>query len=261
MKNLFLLLIQILLFGCGKKQIEQAGLPEEIATAKPGAWEQFSHVGVVGGASTEIGVPGAVENLKGIAFEVDVKKLKLGGGVTKSVWQRFNYRIFVDGIWRTRWVQFGYFVDRFGLGRGFFVYDRTFGDAQIPPTIEYVNEVELQVGSVSRFEMKNIEGTTWWNVLINGVIVFKADLGTEVGSNFPPEAGSRNNVGVFTESRGVFTFNDVLEIYNIEYFKDGRWDKVPYGRTSGEGWNITPIGEAHFLIGGRGYVPSGTLIW
>lgn len=264
MKNIFLILIgAMLLVSCEKgTKAENSPVKEEEATGKAVDNFTFFHVGVVGGASTEVGVPGAAENLKGVAFEVDVKKLKLNGGVTKSCWTAFNYRVFVDGIWRRRWVQWGYFVDRFGLDRGFFVYDRTFSDGVVSPPIEYVNRDEQpQAGNIARFEIKNIEGSTWWAISINNIVLFNADLGTEVGSNFPPEAGSLNNTEIFTEARGTSTYNDVLEVYTMEVFKDGQWVKIPQARTSGQGWNIEGLGIAHFKIGGRGGVPSGTTVW
>jgi hypothetical protein len=160
---------------------------------------------------------------KGLAVEVDVKRLHVGNATWKSYWIALatNY-IDAAGNKIRDWVQFGYAYDG-QLIAAFFRYRWKNGNlGQAPPTIIYSGlNSPLQFNTIARFEIKNIEGTTWWMFSRNGIEVFRADLEvTEYNEN--REA--------CTESwGGNGGFSPALMTYYMDEYKDGLWSHIKYG--------------------------------
>jgi hypothetical protein len=263
-KLLTVIAIMLSLTACKKQTSEQlVSQQEEIQT---GAWQTrdlFVHV------AAESQWPAfTIPNYKGAAFEVTVQELKLQGDYTKSCWIAISGK---TSTGRTIWAQWGWFnLDR-GVEQAFQVWDL---DTRSMVSVDFVNSglnVPLNAGEVVRFEIVNIEGTTWWEFKRNGLVVFKADLLFDTAGNFPIEVGSKNKIEVATESRGGDSFSPELHVNYVEYYKDGVWSIVPSGRANvsvigSNGrtgwWNIrSGVNPSEFYIGGRGQVVIGSLIW
>lgn len=250
---------------------EFAPQPEVGATARGTSRNLFVHVA----ADSYWGSfdPNPIANYKGAAFEVGVEKLSMQGDYTKSCWMGIRGRALIDGVYRRIWAQWGWYsLDNRSVDQAFYVYDLDTRSQMSGLDIQNQVYIPLVAGIKTRFEIVNIEGTTRWQFKRNDQIVFDVDLYFSEGANFPVEIGSNNKIEVVTEARGGDDFNPQLHVYTVEYYKDLNWYKVPHaivglsvlsdptGRA--DGWNITPIGQGEFYIGGNGTpVQFGAWIW
>lgn len=190
----------------------------------------------------------------GMAFETVVTKFRLGGDKIKSNWIDFYYEATnPDGTISRDWVQWGYMVHKdWGLSAGFFVY--TFSNnsgGQKPVEIRYHdNPKPLKYGELTRFEIKNIPGTTWWAFSRNGSPVFDANLlATEAKGSF----------GCMTESWGGDNFSPQIKINYVDLLKnDGTWIHVPHAEIQQPRvWECkgqlqdNSLGTSAMLMGGR----------
>lgn len=263
----YLMLIFVVVFAsCTKQTIEQPAPQEEIATRV--SRDVFTHVGV----RTEW-PPYFIPYFKGVAFEAKVVDLKMQGDYTKSIWISFYYRYLVNGEWQRDWIQLGWYQlsQSGGPELAFYVYHISgplgYGQAQVDIHLVADGSVTVQKGVVTRFEMKNIEGSTRWNIALNGKVKFDIDLHTDVAGDFPNEISSNNAIALFTETRGGNTFSSVIHVNYLEYYKDGVWIKSPTARSSGSGWKVVghlqnpAFQNSEFEIGGRGFTESETLLW
>jgi len=200
---------------------------------------------------------GSEINNKGLAAEVDVKRLRLGNASMKSWWiaMTANY-IDANGNTVKDWTQWGYACDG-QLFPGFFRYRWINGNmGQSPPTIVYSGlNVPLEYNTIVRFEMKNVEGTTWWAFSRNGQEVFRADLEvTEMSGHLE----------ACTESWGGGSFSPAIMTYYMDIYKDGVWSHVPTGISNQFAWGINgqvqrpEFGKSQFVIGGNTSMPAGT---
>jgi hypothetical protein len=195
---------------------------------------------------------------KGLAVEVDVKRLHVGNATWKSYWIALatNY-IDAAGNKIRDWVQFGYAYDG-QLIAAFFRYRWKNGALmQAPPNIIYSGlNAPLELNTKVRFEIKNIEGTTWWTFSRNGVEAFRADLEvTEYNEN--REA--------CTESwGGGGTFGPALMTSYMDEYKNGNWSHIKYGASNQMSWGINgqyqrpEFTQSQFVIGGNTPMPVGT---
>jgi hypothetical protein len=198
---------------------------------------------------------------QGLAVEVDVKKLRIGSATLKSYWIAITARyINADGDLIRDWTQFGYASDKWGVFPAFFRYrwnlTKNTGGGQAPPTIIYSGvNIPLEINTTSRFEIKNIEGTTWWTFSRGGQEAFRADL--EITSfNGGHEA--------CTESWGSPDFGPALMTYYMDWYKDGQWSHVSTGVTNSTTWGINgqvqrpEFSQSQFIIGGNTSLPENT---
>jgi hypothetical protein len=264
MKNLYLILIGAMTLLSCKKEVRELPDEEEIQTARWQTRELFIHVSA---KSTWGGFDSPMDNHKGAAYEVGVEELKMQGAYTKSCWIAIRGKT-PEG--RRVWAQWGWFnLDR-GIEQAFQVWDLD-SRSLIPVEIRNRASVPLEVGVYTRFEIINVEGTTWWQLKRNGLVVFEANLGFETASNFPSQISSNNVIEVATESRGGDSFSPELHVRYVEYYKDGVWNKVPHARasvsvqgarTEVNWWNVRPGSNlSEFYIGGRGQVEIASIIW
>lgn len=222
MKNLIFALL-LLIVGCSKKQSPSIDLPEEIPTAKPN-YDLFYHTCANGYSDQTVGA-------EGVAASANVEKLRLGNAMTKSWWiGAFYFKTRSDGLREKYWVQWGYFVDRFGLGQAFYVYQIFPNYSLAPPFIIYSNQtVPLEYGTRVRFEMQRVPGTTLWSFLRNGQKVFDADLGV---TSFDGVLQS------CTESRGNDSFAPNVHVDYLDFYRNGQWQHLPSGNISSISWNL-----------------------
>ncbi len=204
---------------------------------------------------------GSLPPSQGLAVEVDVKKLRLGSATLKSYWIAIDARyINADGDRIRDWIQFGYACDKWSIFPAFFRYrwneTKHTGGGQVPPTIVYSSvDVPLEVNTKTRFEIKNIEGTTWWTFSRGGQEAFRADLEiTSFGSGHE----------ACTESWGANDFSPALMTTYMDWYKDGQWSHVSTGVTNNLSWGINgsyqrpDFAQSQFVMGGNTPAPVNT---
>jgi len=202
---------------------------------------------------------------KGLAAEVDVVKLRIGSATMKSWWIAItNYYTDANGNQIKDWSQFGYAADKGGIFPAYFRYrwnlTQNTGGGQAPPEIIYSGiNVPLEIGTKVRFEIKNIEGTTWWAFSRSGQEVFRANL----------EFSSAT--GVFeacTESWGSPDFAPALMTSYLDLYRNGQWSHVSTGVSNQYSWGIAAhiqdekLGPSQFVMGGNTPVlPNNVIPW
>jgi hypothetical protein len=195
---------------------------------------------------------------QGLAVEVDVKKLRLGSASLKSYWIAISNRyIDANGNSVRDWSQFGYACDKQSIFPAFFRYRWVNGQLfQSPPTIIYSGvNVPLEINTKVRFEIKNIEGSTWWAFSRSGQEVFRADLEFSSFSDGHEAC---------TESWGSPDFGPALMTSYMDWFKDGQWSHVSTGVTNSTTWGINgqyqrpEFSHSQFVIGGNTSLPINT---
>jgi len=201
---------------------------------------------------------------KGLAAEVDVVKFRVGNATMKSYWIAGNaYYINADGDQIRDWSQFGYLVDKGGLLPAYFRYrwnlTKNTGGGVSPPIIVYpvgVN-VPLVVGNRMRFEMKNIEGTTWWVFSRNNIEVFRADLEITQMDGMQEAC---------TESWGGSDFSPAIMSYYLDTYKNNQWNHIKTGVSNNTSWGIEgqvqrpDFAKSQFVMGGNTPVLSNNVI-
>jgi len=202
---------------------------------------------------------------KGLAAEVDIVKFRVGSATMKSYWIAGNaYYINSEGDRIRDWSQFGYLVDRGGLLPAYFRYrwnlTKNTGGGVASPTIIYSGvNVPLVVGKRMRFEMKNIEGTTWWIFSRNSIEVFRADL------EITQMDGGQE---ACTESWGSSDFSPAIMSYYLDTYKNNQWNHIKTGVSNNTSWGIQgqiqrpEFIQSQFVIGGNTPLPSeGAWLW
>lgn len=224
------------------------------ASSRRGNPNQFYHTCGESWGDDLIGKPS-----KGLAAESKVTKFQVGGATMKSWWIAANARYTDAAGNKIRdWTQFGYFVDKQGEPiPAFYRYRWVNGSQrQAPPTIIYSGvNLPLNFGDVVRWEMKNIEGTTWWRFSRNDIEVFRADLGiTEMTDNYE----------ACTESWGSPSFSPAVMTNYLDVHRDGEWSHVPTGISNQYSWGVQgqlqrpEFIQSQFIMGGRTPLPNGT---
>ncbi len=199
---------------------------------------------------------------QGLAAEVDVVKLRLGSANMKSWWIAItNYYTDANGNQVKDWSQFGYAADKGGIFPAYFRYRWVNNQmGQAPPEIIYSGvSVPLIANTKCRFEIKNIEGTTWWAFSRNGQEVFRADL----------EFSSAT--GIFeacTESWGASDFSPALTTSYLDLYRNGQWGHVTTGISNQYTWGIAgkqqnnSFNVSQFVMGGgTPLIPANVTAW
>ena len=199
------------------------------------------------------------QNTKGLAFEVPIERLAMGGGSDlKSIWGSAYFNVGTQ----LRWVQFGYATSKdYGLLPAFYVWNITPLYGQIATPINYLgdnNNINYDSKTPIRFELKNKPGTTWWVFSRGGIAMFEVDLETDV-------IGQTN---VSTESHGADSFGTELHVNYYQVLQDGIWINVANGVTDGGGsWGmqgknqISTYNISEFTVGGRTAISAGVYLW
>jgi len=199
---------------------------------------------------------------EGLAASVNVEKLRLGNARIKSWWIGAYYNITLpNGTVERDWVQWGYFVDRSGLDQAFYVYSISpiYGQ-KWPLTIinQNPNAPALTAGARVRFEIKHVDGTTFWSFLRDGQKIFDVDLGT---TSFDGTLQS------CTESWGNNTFSNILHVDYLDMYKNGVWSHLPSGNIGSIEWKLEgsrqrpEFKQSEHEFGGKLGTISDYLLW
>lgn len=201
----------------------------------------------------------SIGKAQGLAAEVDIVKFRIGSATMKSWWIAITNRYTdANGDQIKDWSQFGYAADKGGLFPAYFRYrwnlTRNTGGGQAPPEIIYSGvNVPLNINTKVRFEIKNIEGSTWWAFSRNGQEVFRANL------------EFTSATGIFeacTESWGSPDFAPAIMTYYLDIYRTEQWSHVKTGISNQYAWGIQgkeqrpEFNQSQFVIGGNTPLPT-----